>query len=162
MKLPFRALAALLAALGLSLTLGATPSYASSVHGCPDGYVCLYQWLDYGAPSGDANPGWKSTLTNLYYAPNSCINLTAPMAYWPNGTAVTDNSASFVVNDSGWGSGWHVDVFDWVNCNYSGGLASSNDFHLGDTLWPDLREIGIASGLYAYHRITSLRLTYTG
>lgn len=82
------------------------------------------------------------------------------MAYWPNSTAVTDNSGSLVVNNATWPSNWYVTFYDWVNCNTAGPLASSGAFVTGDTSWPDLNDIAFGYGYYAYHRITSIRIEY--
>ena len=145
----------------VALIVGATgvPAQAAAVHGCPDDTVCLYQGINYWAPVGDTNPGWKSSFLNLYNSPNGCINLTSPMAYWPNGTQVADNSGSWVVNNASWPGNYFVTFFDWVNCNEAGGQASAA-LNPGDWLEPDLRDVGFTLTLRAYHRVTSVRLKY--
>lgn len=152
-------LGVLLAALTLAVFGAVTPASAAALHGCPDDYVCLYQWINYGAPAGDANPGWKSSFYNLYAHTNNCINLTSPAAYWPNGTQVWDNSAGLVVNNATWPSTWYISIYNWANCNSGGGIASTATLG-ADTTWPNLNDVPIGGGLTAYQTTTSIRITY--
>lgn len=131
-----------------------SPAQAASWHNCPDDVICLYQWLNYGAPAGAANPGWKSSFHNLLS--QGCINLTQPAAYWPNGTQVWDNSASLVVNGSGaYGQQDSVSFYNGLNCNSSTGVTSVNANWL--TGYSDLRTVPMGyMGNNAYHTIASI------
>jgi hypothetical protein len=124
---------------------------AVTLNGCPDDYICLYQWLNYGADR------WQSSFYNLSIHADDCVSLDSPVAYWDNNTVVNNNSGSMVVNTSGTYSGnVYITILDWVDCNY-GGAKSSFPAHL-DSLEPDLRNEQWAGGITAYHRITSVRI----
>jgi hypothetical protein len=143
-----------LVALSLAIFGFAVPAEATTL-GCPSDAICLYQWLNFGAPPGDANPGWKSSYHNLIYGNAGCINLTSPAAYWPNGTQVWDNSASLVVNGSGaYGQQDGVSFYNSLNCNSNTGVISY------DANWTssesDLRTVPMGYGYYAYHTIASI------
>jgi len=146
-------LAALLLATAGMLFI-ASPAQAS-VLGCPADTICLYQWINFGAPAGATNPGWKSSFHNLVYGNAGCINLTDPAAYWPNGTPVWDNSGSLVVNGSGaYGQQDGISFYNSLNCNSNTGVISY------DANWTssesDLRTVPMGYGYYAYHTIASI------
>ena len=147
--------ASALAAFGL-----ASPASAAPWHNCPYDYVCLYQWTNYGAPAGDANPGWKSTFSNLRN--QHCINLTQPAAYWPNGTKVWDNSAALIVGGSGaYGPQDSISFYNGLNCNSSTGVTSLNANWV--TGYPDLHDVPMGyNGLSAYHTIASIGFVENG
>jgi len=135
-----------------------TPASASVTHGCGDNWVCLYQWVNFGAPAGDRNPGWVSSFANLRN--QHCINLTQPAAYWPNGTKVWDNSAGLIVNGNGaYGQQDGISFYNSLNCNSSTGVVSYN------ANWsqaePDLRNVPIGYGYTAYHTIASIGFVET-
>jgi hypothetical protein len=133
----------------------ALPAQAATWHNCPDDVICLYQWTNYGAPAGDANPGWKSSFHNLIYGNAGCINLTSPAAYWPNGTQVWDNSAALVVNGSGaYSNTDSVSFYNSLNCSSATGVTSVNANWA--TGYPDLHNVPIGGGLNAYHTIASI------
>lgn len=147
-----KAVATVAAFLLALLFLPSAPAQAASLHGCPDDTVCLYQWINYGADR------WQSSFNNLMLHSLGCVNLTQPMAYWDNGTPVTDNSGSLVINNQNWGTAYYVSVFNWANCNSGGGI-SSYGFRVGDAAEPDLRNVPLGGGITAYHTITSIQLT---
>jgi len=155
MRNKIRMALAILATSALGVLGMAAPAQASSWHNCPDDTICLYQWVNYGAPAGAANPGWKSSFHNLIYGNAGCINLTQPAAYWPNGTKVWDNSASLVVNGSGaYGQQDGVSFYNSLNCNSSTGVTSVNANWL--TGYSDLHDVPMGYGYYAYHTIASI------
>lgn len=129
----------------------ATPARAADWHNCPLHYVCLYQWTGYGAPPGDANPGWKTTFYNLRN--QLCINLTS--SYWPNGTKVWDNSAALIVGGSSAYSNLdYVSFYNSANCNSGTGIVSYNaSWVTGES---DLHNVLLAPGVTAYHTIASV------
>jgi len=133
--------------------VGVASPASASVLGCGADQVCLYQWLNFGAPAGATNPGWKSSFHNLLS--QHCINLTNPAAYWPNGTPVWDNSASLVVNGSGaYGQQDGVSFYNSLNCNSNTGVTSYNANWTSSEA--DLRTVPIGYGNYAYHTIASI------
>jgi hypothetical protein len=150
-------LGAALAGLALVVFGLASPANASTINGCPNDDVCLYQWTGYGAPSGDANPGWKSSMYNLALHTNGCINLTSPMAYWPNGDGVSDNSGSIYVNGQGDYFPYDIGFYDWINCNDDGNYFSETaDIAHGES---NLNGFRWGNGdTSPFHRITSIRL----
>jgi hypothetical protein len=122
-------------------------------HNCPSDVICLYQWTGYGAPAGDANPGWKSSFHNLLS--QHCINLTSPAAYWPNGTPVWDNSAALIVGGSGaYGTGDSISFYNSLNCNSNTGVTSVNANWV--TGYSDLHDVPMGFGYTAYHTIASI------
>jgi hypothetical protein len=133
-----------------------TPNKAQALtlwHNCPSDYICLYQWTGYGAPPGDANPGWKSSFYNL--RSQICINLTDPAAYWPNGTKVWDNSAALIVGGSGaYGQSDSISFYNSLNCNSNTGVTSLNANWV--TGYSDLHTVPMGYGYTAYHTIASI------
>lgn len=150
---------AFLASLALivgGVFVAATPAQAS-VLGCPSDTVCLYQWLNFGAPAGAPNPGWKSSFHNLVYGNAGCINLTQPAAYWANGTPLWDNSASLVVNGSGaYGQQDSITFYNSLNCSAATG--ETGGYNASKTSSEsDLRNVPIGwNGQSAYHTIASI------
>lgn len=128
-------------------------SAQSTLYGCADGTVCLYQWTTYGADR------WSSTFSNFWNHPNGCINLTN--TYWDNGTPVWDNSGSMIINGN---SVWYpvnVQIYNSVNCNSNTGVASFPAWEvLGVTNLINV-PFGGANGK-AYHQIASVQVTQTG
>ena len=150
-------LAAITAAITLGVAATATPAYATVWHNCPEDHICFYQWINYGAPSGAANPGWKSTFYNLSIHTNGCVNLLSPAAYWPNGTQVWDNEGSMVINGSGaYSANVGVSIYPWSNCNSGGGIASWPADR--PTLYNDMRLIQVNATQTAYHNIESVNI----
>lgn len=150
MKRKFVALlVAMVLAFGVS-NLFASPAQASTEFGCADNTVCLYQWTNFGAGR------WGSTFYNLTIHSGGCINLTSPMAYWPNGTQVPDNSGSLVVNGSGaYSTQWYVSFYNWINCNSGGGITAFNANWFSSV--SDLSTLSLGAGT-AYHTISSVRI----
>jgi len=152
-----RKLGLALAALSLvffSVFAVSGPASASTHYGCQDNWVCLYQWLNLSAPPGDANPGWRSSFTNLRN--QLCINLNEPAAYWPNGTKVWDNSAGLIVNGNGaYSNADSISFYNGLNCNSSTGITSYNaNWYQAE---PDLRNVPMGyMGNNAYHTIASI------
>lgn len=130
---------------------------SSPLYGCGVEAVCLYQWINYG---GDR---WQSSIYNLASSPNNCINLTSPMAYWDNGTKVTDNSGSMVINGWGFWPNSTIGFYNWVNCQYSSGPGApgvaSGYTSYQQQVEPNLSLVPIGnSGFTAYHTITSIKM----
>jgi len=153
----------LLAAIAIALGVGAVtaPGIAQAAlwHNCPYDTVCLYQWTNYGAPAGDANPGWKSSFGNIRN--QHCINLTQPAAYWPNGTPVWDNSASLIVGGSGaYAQTDYISFYNSLNCNSGTGVTSLNANWV--TGYSDLHTVPMGYGYTAYHTIASIGFTEGG
>lgn len=135
------------------LALSPGSAQAAASHNCNDDTVCLYQNIWYGAPAGDANPGWKSSFGNIRN--QHCINLTQPAAYWPNGTQVWDNSAGLVVNGGGaYGQQDSIGFYNSLNCSTATGVAYFNANWT--TNYGDLRTLAMGYGYYAYHTIASI------
>ncbi len=153
----FTSAIALIAVALVSLLAVASPAQAAVSHNCPENTVCLYQWLNYGAPAGDASPGWKSSFYNLNIHINGCVALDDPMAYWPNGTVVHDNAGSIVVNGNGDYDGtWYLSIYSWDNCNSQGGVSNFPVDRI--TNYNDLSLIPLGGGRTAYHNIGSISL----
>lgn len=141
----------IIALLGVSAPVQAAPYL-----GCNDSSVCLTQARNFQQNM------WQSSLNNVHLhtsgGVSSCLNL-AP-ATWANGTPVTDNSGSVIVNnrtDAAW-TQYNVYLFNWVNCNPGGGY----DFYTGGSLMsvPYLDQhffIG-APSISEYHAFTSVGL----
>lgn len=150
-----RKLAALVVAIMLGLggaVTAAAPAQAADWHNCPYDYVCLYQWTGYGAPPGDANPGWRTTFANLLG--RGCINLTS--YYWPNGTKLWDNSAALIVGGSGaYDAGSSVSFYNSTNCSSATGVVSFNANWVTGVSDLHTEPIGY-QGLTAYHTIASI------
>lgn len=151
-----KALATLAVSL-LMVMVGGTAAFATVYHNCAQYFICLYQWVNYG--SGQ----WYSSFNNIYQHTNNC--LTIPPATWPNGTNVSDNSGSIVVNgDTAGGNVWQhytLYVFNWVNCNSDGGVDSFN--LVGPSQIDDLsiaHYVNVPS-ISLYHTITSIELIPT-
>jgi len=128
-----------------------SPAQAAPWHNCELHRVCLYQWTGYGAPPGDANPGWQITFTNL--RSQRCVNLTS--SYWPNGTKVWDNSAALIVGgSSAYDPGDSISFYNSANCNSSTGIVSYNaSWVTGES---DLHTVPMGGGVVAYHTIASI------
>lgn len=147
-----RATLSVFVSLLLSLFMvGPTPALANTAFGCPDDYVCLYQWVNFGADR------WQSSFYNLSIHTNGCVSLWSPLATWDNGTVVHDNSGSLIVNGSGaYSRNVHISVFGWDHCNSNGGISSFNaNWYTGIS---DLNTLPIGNGINAYHNIASIQI----
>lgn len=145
-------LAAFFIAAGL---FSPAPAQASPYQGCPDQSICLYQAKNY------QQNRWTSSLNNVFQHTNQCLNI--PNAAWANGTPVSDNSASLVVNNSVVDSPWifyNIYVHQWANCNSGGGyrLFQTGTVGLYDLTQYTYSGISGPQTLGMYHNITSIEL----
>jgi hypothetical protein len=139
------------------LALGLTPGVAnaSTVNGCAEDAVCLFQWINYG---GDK---WQSSFYNISIHGGQCLNILP--ATWSNGTAVTNNSASMVVNGSGaYSQSVSVSLYINANCQYTagGGVASYNANWA--TSRSNLSNVAVGGGANAYHNYESISINVVG
>lgn len=81
---------------------------ADTLFGCPQDYVCLYHWVEYGAGRWQAHPN------NLN---GTCWNFQN--SHYTDGYNVNNTSGSMIVNRDGGIATW-LGMYDWVNCNAGG------------------------------------------
>lgn len=156
-----RRLLTVLTTVALGIWFFVLPAQATVVFSCSNDSVCLYQWKNTTGPNGSGGR-WQSSFNNINTHSGQCLNLTQPMAYWPNGDQVTDNSASLIINGipgGGWGNGYSISFYNWANCNSGGGILGG---YLMDSYqrFADLSQYEIGGGLNAYHVITSMKVWY--
>lgn len=110
-------LAAVFAAAFLTIGFGVQPAQAATVYECPEGHVCLYDWVNFNTNGGGL---WHTHVQNIYTAPGDCINLTG--RYFDEGGATVYDHASSLIANLGAPSGSQDQVifYEWVNCNSSG------------------------------------------
>ncbi len=128
------ALVASVAVLVLALGVGAAPASASTVFGCADVRVCLYNWINYNN-GGGALAFSRSTMIN---APNRCISLNGRIYNGANISAY-DTASSIVVNDMGY-TGDYLRFYEWVGCNGNSFSVSLSNGQLD--LFPNLSTLG--------------------
>lgn len=107
-----KTLAAILAAVLLSLGLGASPAQAGSVYGCPDldgGSVCFYNWINFHQGGGF----WQRT--KIWFPSGGCINLNNH--YWTTGGFVYDQPSSMIINGKTVSPNAYYKFYTWANCN---------------------------------------------
>lgn len=109
MKRLFAALALVVLGIGVA----ATPARATIAQ-CPNGHVCLYNWVNYNSGGGF----WSTHVQNIYGSPNDCHNLPmSGVSGWPSGQ-VGDAATSYWLHDNS--SGNSYEFHEWVNCNKNG------------------------------------------
>ena len=115
---------------------------AETLFGCPDDYICLYHWIEYGGGRWQAHPN------NL---DGACWNLQN--STYTDGYNVNNTSGSLIANRDGGIRTW-LGMYDWVNCN-AGGQVWAFDA----TYWVLKHDLG-ALVPNAWHKFTSLRVDY--
>lgn len=107
----------IMAALAVSLLMLAglaSPAQAAYTD-CPDGYICLFKWVDGGSGR------WQASISARQDA--GCWNLANSTFGSPAlGDPVNNESASLVINPTSAQTGFprYVRFYDWVNCNSDG------------------------------------------
>lgn len=134
--------------LVLGAIFGNSSPAVAATHNCTDGgYVCLFQWTNFGAGK------WQTSFSNIIGPWDGCLNI--PPATWSNGTNVSDNSGSLVITGiSSYPSGTNIILYNWTNCQSGGGLTSYPAWQTNSV--SDLSTVPIGNGLNAYHTITSV------
>lgn len=148
-----RIVAALVLALGILIAPAAPASAAGT---CNSSSLCLFQ------ATGFNQERWQTSFNNINGHFGACLNI--PPAAWSNGTGVSDNTGSLIINNNVAGSEWQayeVVVFNWVDCQQGGGWRA---FGPGT-----IHTVSNLNGYYynykpagppLYHTITSVGLWY--
>lgn len=129
----------------------ATPASASTVYGCPDGYICVYDGTNYGT--------WhwgRQSIENVRTWPSSAGTGCAPVDGWVDmgGSGDFNNTvSSIVVNPSGT-TGTRVNF--WMNANCTGTPIPYSYFSGGLDLDPDLSNGGFGVGSNWSNAVTSI------
>jgi hypothetical protein len=136
------------------------PISASAVNGCPDDYVCLYAYINYGGGR------WQAHVNNLVLG--SCWNLSNSTFGTPHlGLNVNNASGSLLINIYDPNDWFGVVAFyNWVDCNpgdgwsgYNTGTTITTVPNLGNTSGEQDYGFGPASGTNNwYRRYTSIKM----
>lgn len=133
----------------LGLTLAATPAQASTVYGCRDNYICLYDGTAYGT--------WhwgQQSLANLQA--DGCMSVDEWVDMGGSGD-FNNTVSSIVVNASGWSSSTKFyKIHFWMNAGCTGTPVPYLYLNGGLDLDPDLSNGGFEVGTNWSNALTSI------